>query len=62
MVNMMAVDGASDLVADGIRQMLPLEFPVSSFDLDLEQMRETVVSLPGEIGAALCAAGQCASG
>ncbi len=45
MVNMMAVDGASDLVADGIRQMLPLEFPVSSFDLDLEQMRETVVSL-----------------
>lgn len=45
MVNMMAVDGASDLVADGIRQMIPLEFPVSSFDLDLEQMRETVVSL-----------------
>ena len=45
MVNMMAVDGASDLVADGIRQMLPLDFPISSFDLDLEAMRETVVSL-----------------
>lgn len=45
MVNMMAVDGASDLVAEGVRQMLPLDFPVSSFDLDLEQMRETVVSL-----------------
>ncbi|MFP7570356.1 cell division protein FtsQ/DivIB [Marivita sp. S2033] len=45
MVNMMAVDGASDLVAEGIREMLPLEFPISSFDLDLEQMRETVVSL-----------------
>ena len=45
MVNMMVVDGASDIVADGIRQMLPLDFPISSFDLDLEAMRETVVSL-----------------
>ena len=45
MVNMMVVDGATDLVADGIRQMLPLDFPISSFDLDLEAMRETVVSL-----------------
>jgi cell division protein FtsQ len=45
MVNMMAVDGASDLVAEGIRQILPLDFPISSFDLDLEAMRETVVSL-----------------
>jgi cell division protein FtsQ len=45
MVNMMVVDGASDIVADGIRQMLPLDFPISSFDLDLEAMRETVVAL-----------------
>ncbi|MCR9110359.1 cell division protein FtsQ/DivIB [Marivita sp. XM-24bin2] len=45
MVNMMVVDGATDLVADGIRQMLPIDFPISSFDLDLEAMRETVVSL-----------------
>ena len=45
MVNMMVVDGATDLVADGIRQMLPLDFPISSFDLDLEAMREAVVSL-----------------
>ncbi|MCR9156132.1 MAG: cell division protein FtsQ/DivIB [Rhodobacteraceae bacterium] len=45
MVNMMVVDGASGIVADGIRQMLPLDFPISSFDLDLEAMRATVVSL-----------------
>ncbi|WP_416882891.1 cell division protein FtsQ/DivIB [Marivita sp.] len=45
MVNMMVVDGASDIVADGIRQMLPLDFPISSFDLDLEAMRATVVAL-----------------
>ena len=45
MVNMMVVDGASDIVADGIRQILPLDFPISSFDLDLEAMREVVVAL-----------------
>ncbi|WP_439119576.1 cell division protein FtsQ/DivIB [Marivita sp.] len=45
MVNMMVVDGASEIVSDGIRQMLPLDFPISSFDLDLEAMREVVVSL-----------------
>lgn len=45
MVNMMAVDGASDLVAEGVRELLPVDFPVSSFDLDLETMRETVVAL-----------------
>ena len=45
MVNMMVVDGASEIVADGIRQMLPLDFPISSFDLDLEAMREVVASL-----------------
>jgi cell division protein FtsQ len=45
MVNMMAVDGASDLVAEGVREMLPVDFPISSFDLDLEAMREAVVSL-----------------
>jgi len=45
MVNMMAVDGASELVAEGVRELLPVDFPVSSFDLDLEAMRETVVAL-----------------
>ena len=45
MVNMMVVDGASDIVADGIRQILPLDFPISSFDLDLEAMREVVIAL-----------------
>ncbi|MCL3882636.1 cell division protein FtsQ/DivIB [Marivita sp. GX14005] len=45
MVNMMVVDGASELVAQGIREILPLEFPISSFDLDLERMREEVVAL-----------------
>ena len=45
MVRMMAVDNASDSVAADIREVLPLDFPVSSFDLDLEQLRETVETL-----------------
>ena len=46
MVKLMAVDGADDALSADIRTVLPLEFPVSSFDLDLEEMRQTVAALP----------------
>lgn len=39
MVNLMAVDGATDELASYIRENLPLEFPISSFALDLGAMR-----------------------
>ena len=42
MVNLMAVDGAKDELATYIRESLPLDFPVSSFDLNLDVMRATV--------------------
>ncbi len=42
MVNLMAVDGAKDELATFIRESLPLDFPVSSFDLDLDAMRATM--------------------
>ncbi|KEJ89361.1 cell division protein FtsQ/DivIB [Sulfitobacter donghicola] len=42
MVNLMAVDGAKDELATYIRESLPLDFPISSFDLDLDAMRTTV--------------------
>ncbi|MCX7566323.1 cell division protein FtsQ/DivIB [Sulfitobacter sp. F26169L] len=42
MVNLMAVDGAKDELATYIRDSLPLDFPISSFDLDLDAMRATV--------------------
>ena len=45
MVQMMAVDGADDALARQVREVLPIEFPISSFDLDLEEMRETVEAL-----------------
>lgn len=39
MVTLLSIEGASDDVADDIRDILPLDFPMSSFDLDLEQIR-----------------------
>lgn len=45
MVNLMAVDGAKDELAAYIRDALPLDFPVSSFDLDLDGMRATVTGI-----------------
>ncbi len=45
MVNAMSIEGASTGVADDIREILPVDFPVSSFDLDLDQMKETVAGL-----------------
>jgi cell division protein FtsQ len=45
MVNLMAVDGAKDELASYIRDTLPLDFPVSSFDLDLDVMRAKVTEI-----------------
>ncbi len=45
MVRLMSVERASDQVARDLRDILPIEFPVSSFDLDLDQLQETVEGL-----------------
>lgn len=45
MVSLMAIDGAGPNLAEDIRDVLPLDFPVSSFDLDLEQIRDRVSGL-----------------
>lgn len=45
MVRLMSVERASDQVARDIRDILPIEFPVSSFDLDLDHLQETVEGL-----------------
>ena len=45
MVKLMAIDGASDAVATDIRQSLPLEFPMTAFDLDLEVMRAQIADM-----------------
>ena len=45
MVNLMAIDGASTELSDDIREVLPVDFPISSFDLDLGAMRGIVAGL-----------------
>jgi cell division protein FtsQ len=45
MVSLMAIDGAGDALSDQIRNTVPINFPVSSFDLDLEQIRLSVAGL-----------------
>ncbi|WP_282092256.1 cell division protein FtsQ/DivIB [Epibacterium ulvae] len=45
MVNVMAIDGAVAEVGDDIREVMALDFPISSFDLDLEQLRTHIIEL-----------------
>ncbi|MFW8594755.1 cell division protein FtsQ/DivIB [Cribrihabitans neustonicus] len=45
MVKVMAVDGAGTSVAQDIREVVPIDFPVSSFDLDLTQIRDVITGL-----------------
>lgn len=45
MVKLMAVDGASEDLAADIRDVAPVDFPISSFDLDLPAMLKQIESL-----------------
>ncbi len=53
MVKLMSIDGASEELAQDIREVLPVDFPVSSFDLDLDQMRGVVEDLDAVASADL---------
>lgn len=53
MLNAMAIDGVDEPMADTIRTVLPLSFPVSSFDVDLDLLRETVEAVNGVQDATL---------
>lgn len=45
MVKLMAVEGATPVVDSAVRQILPIDFPISSFDLDLDRMRAEIMKL-----------------
>lgn len=45
MVNLMAIDGAGASLSEDIREVVPLDFPLSSWDLDVEQIRDTITGL-----------------
>ncbi|PIE16896.1 MAG: cell division protein FtsQ [Rhodobacterales bacterium] len=42
MVKLMAIDGAGQELAAEIRQSLPIQFPITAFDLDLEAIRADI--------------------
>jgi cell division protein FtsQ len=45
MVKMMAIDGATEKVAQSIREVVPVDFPISSFELDLPAVRAQIQTL-----------------
>lgn len=45
MVGLMAIDGAGELVSQDIREVVPIDFPISSFDLDIEEIRDVIAGL-----------------
>ena len=45
MVNLMAIDGASEEIGNDIREIVPVDFPISSFDLDLPAMQDRIEEL-----------------
>ncbi len=52
-VRLMAIDGASAGVDEDLREILPLDFPVSSFDLDLEGIRKRAEELDAVASASV---------
>lgn len=53
MVGLMAIDGASEPVAEAIRGMLPVTLPASSFRIDLEALRATIAQIDAVASAEL---------
>ncbi len=53
MVRLMAVEDASPKVAGDIREVLSIDFPVSSFDLDLDGLQEAVEELDAVAAASV---------
>ncbi|HID67823.1 MAG TPA: FtsQ-type POTRA domain-containing protein [Roseibacterium sp.] len=45
-VNVLGIDGASDHVTEEVRAALAIDLPISSFDLDLEDLRFRLEALP----------------
>ncbi len=47
MVKLMSIDGADGPLSAEIRSAVPLSFPISSFDLDLTELRNKIAAMPG---------------
>ncbi|MEO0371151.1 MAG: cell division protein FtsQ/DivIB [Pseudomonadota bacterium] len=46
MVELLAIEGASDGVEEDIREIFPFDFPTSSFDIDIDHVHDMITGLP----------------
>ena len=53
MIKVASIDGSSDELANEIREILPLDFPVSYFDLDIKYLHKIVNEIPAVASAAI---------
>ena len=53
MIKVVSVDGASDELAHEIREIMPLDFPVSYFDLDIKYLHKVLNDIPAVASAAI---------
>ena len=53
MIKVASMDGSSDELANEIREILPLDFPVSYFDLDIKYLHKVVNEIPAVASAAI---------
>ena len=53
MIKVASVDGASDELAHKIREIMPLDFPVSYFDLDVKYLHKVLNDIPAVESAAI---------
>lgn len=53
LIKVASIDGSSDELANEIREILPLDFPVSYFDLDIKYLHKVVSEIPAVASAAI---------
>ncbi|MEM8775845.1 MAG: cell division protein FtsQ/DivIB [Pseudomonadota bacterium] len=53
MVNLLAIEGAGAEIEEDIREIFPHALPATSFDIDLEAVREMIVALPAVADATI---------
>ena len=53
MIKVASIDGSSDELANEIREILPLDFPVSYFDVDIKYLHKVVNEIPAVASAAI---------
>tara|TARA_B100000674_G_scaffold321920_1_gene268364 strand:- start:396 stop:1295 length:900 start_codon:yes stop_codon:yes gene_type:complete len=53
MIKIASIDGASDDLAREIREIMPLDFPVSYFDIDIKYLHKVLNDIPAVASAAI---------